>query len=87
MACWPATPDPTPVTPQARATAWRDADADRQLARGDALRALGWLATATHPSTPDATFNRRYALALAAMARWDETILAARDLRTLAVAS
>jgi hypothetical protein len=74
-------------TPQARATAWRDADADRQLARGDALRALAWLATAAHPSTPEATFNRRYALALAAMARWDECRFALDAMRPQAVAA
>lgn len=71
----------------ARARLWRDADADRQLARGDALRALAWLATATHPGVPEATFNRRYALALAAMARWDEARLALDALRPLAVAA
>jgi hypothetical protein len=69
----------------ARARAWRDADADRQLARGDALRALDWAMAAAAPGVPTATFDRRYALALAAMARWDQTTIIARQLRTLAV--
>ena len=76
------------MTAPARARLWRDADADRQLARGDALRALAWCAAAANPDTPVGTFNRRYALALAAMARWDECAIAARELQsTTAVAA
>ena len=70
-----------------RARLWRDADADRQLARGDALRALAWCAAAANPDTPVGTFNRRYALALAAMARWDQTRFALDALRPQAVAA
>ena len=73
------------MTAPVRARLWRDADADRQLARGDALRALAWLASATDAPTP--TFNRRYALALAAMARWDQTRFALDALRPQAVAA
>jgi hypothetical protein len=45
--------------------------------RGAALRSLSWVSSAVHPGISDAAFNRAYAQALAALARWDEA--AAQD--------
>lgn len=45
-----------------------------RMARAKALRAAYLVADSDRPGVPDTVFDRRYARALAALARWDETV-------------